>query len=315
MQAGALVVIWTLASELSTPGTNAMTSAASEALGSDTELRVEVAPDPEGMRLSDVGEANAVVRLSWDEGEHRRARILCFFRRSQRWIDREVVFDASDPERERGRTLGFLLASMVINASNEPSIAPAADRAMAPPSPLDTERGPERAFAGGYPATALAASAEVASAGAASGYGFWLGIERAVAARELWIGGAAHARFGWIGEAQASSRLLGLGIHLTWLPVQTRRLALGSRLGSSLAQLSATHVAPGGTQSETQNRVLPSAEVLAVSAYRLGPSSALSLQLGGEFLSGVTSISVSGKEVASWPWAALLLRLGIETAF
>ncbi|HET9931016.1 MAG TPA: hypothetical protein VFQ35_10025, partial [Polyangiaceae bacterium] len=78
MKAAALVVIWTLASELSSPATNAMTGAASEALGPDTELRLEASPDPEGIRLADVGNASAVVRLTWDESEHRRARITCF---------------------------------------------------------------------------------------------------------------------------------------------------------------------------------------------------------------------------------------------
>jgi hypothetical protein len=312
VQAGALVVIWTLASDLSTPGTNAMTGAASEALGPDTALRVEAAPDPEGMRLSDAGDASAVVRLSWDEAEHRRARILCFFRRSQRWIDREVVFDASDPERERGRTLGFLLASMVINASSEPEAA----AKQGPPNEPEragresaTQNSSGRPAATRVPASVLAASAEVTSAGAASGYGFWIGVERAVVGRELWIGGGAHARFGYIAPAQASSRLLGLGLHMSWLPVQAGRLTVGSRIGGSLAQLSAT------TSLETQNRVLPSAEVLALAGYRLSPGSVLSAQAGGEFLSGVTRISVAEKQVATWPWAAVLLRVGIETAF
>lgn len=319
MKAAALVVIWTLASELSSPATNAMTGAASEALGADTELRVEVAPDPEGIRLSDVGSANVVIRLTWDEAEHRRARITCFSRRGQRWIDREVVFEASDPERERGRTLGFLLASMVLHAAND-EVAPrtleatdteaARSPAEIPPSDFPPPRSEDEATA-----SSLAATAELASAGAVSGYGFWFGVERAVADRELWIGGGAHARFGSIVEAQASSRLLGLGVHMTWLPLHSGALVLGTRLGGSLSQLSAKRWAGSGSGEESQDRVLPSAEVLGLLGFRLAPRSVFSAQLGGEFLSGVTAISVRGQERATWPWAALLTRVGVETAF
>lgn len=319
MKASALVVIWTLASELSSPATTAMTGAASEALGPDMELRVEAAPDPEGVRLADVGNASAVVRLTWDEAEHRRARVVCFSRRSQRWIDREVVFEATDPDRERGRTLGFLLASMVLHAADaeptnvgtefvdEDTAAGAVPRSSSEPSSFEE---PDEASA-----SSLAATAELTSAGAASGYGFWFGVERAVVGRELWVGGGAHARFGSLVEAQASSRLLGLGVHMTWLPVRSGSLVLGARVGCSLAQLSAKRWAGSGSGEESQDRVLPSGEVLGVLGFRLAPRSYFSAQLGGEFLSGVTVISVRGEDRATWPWAALLTRVGVETAF
>lgn len=293
-----------------------MTSAASEALGPETELRVEPAPDPDGMRLADVGKANAVVRLTWDEAEHRRARILCYFRKSQRWVDREVVFDASDPERERGRTLGFLVASMLINANSPAgdSTEPDEPRSPSREAPRDnavTENGaraPQQ-----LPSTTLVAAAELASAGAATGYGFWLGAERAIFRQALWFGGSAHARFGFIDKAEANSRLLGLGLHLNWVTVRAGPLWLGARVGGSLAQLSATRLV--GDATESQNRVLPSAEILAHTGYRFSAGSALSAQLGGEFLSGVTRISVGENEVATWPWAALVVRAGIESAF
>ena len=164
-------------------------------------------------------------------------------------------------------------------------------------------------------ASSLAATAEVASAGAVSGYGFWFAVERAVADRELWIGGGAHARFGSIVEAQASSRLLGLGVHMTWLPVLSGSLVLGARLGCSLSQVSAKRWAGSGSGEESQDRVLPSGEVLGLVGFRLAPRSVFTAQLGGEFLSGVTVISVRGQERATWPWAALLTRVGVETAF
>ncbi|HET9934589.1 MAG TPA: hypothetical protein VFQ35_27985, partial [Polyangiaceae bacterium] len=240
-------------------------------------------------------------------------------RRGQRWIDREVVFETTDPERERGRTLGFLLASMVLHAANDeeapPTVETIADGARSSlevPPPDVPARPSEEADAS---ASSLAATAELASAGAASGYGFWFGVERAVAARELWIGGGAHARFGSIVEAQASSRLLGLGVHMTWLPVRSGSLIFGVRLGGSLAQLSAKRWAGSGTGEESQDRVLPSAEVLSLLGLRLAPRSVFTAQLGGEFLSGVTEVSVRGQARATWPWAALLTRVGVETAF
>lgn len=319
MQAAALVVIWTLASELSSPATSAMAGAASEALGPDMELRVEAAPDPEGLRLADVGNASAVVRLTWDEAEHRRARVVCFSRRSQRWVDREVVFETSDPERERGRTLGFLLASMVLHAASDGAATSADEPASEGIAPATPDRAASESAASQEAAessaSSLAATAELTSAGAASGYGFWFGVERAVVERELWVGGGAHARFGSLVEAQASARLLGLGVHLTWLPVRSNSLVLGARLGCSLAQLSAKRWAGSGSGEESRDRVLPSGEVLGVFGFRLAPRSTFSAQLGAEFLSGVTVISVRGENRATWPWAALLTRFGVETAF
>ncbi|MGC4090254.1 MAG: hypothetical protein QM756_20715 [Polyangiaceae bacterium] len=317
MQAGALVVIWTLSSELSTPGTLALTSAAGEALGADTELRVEAAPDPEGMRLSDVGGASAVVRLTWDEAEHRRAHLLCYVQSSQRWIDREVVFEATDPERERGRTLGFLLASMLLNDENATGPEPARQPPKSVPAKDAASPSSAAAAQPVRPArlsTALSAGAELASAGAASGYGFWVAGERSIAGQALWMGASGHARFGSIDSAQASSRLLALGMHLTWFFIRTEPIWLGGRLGASLNQLSATRTLPG-LPSETQSRILASTDVFAIAGVRFSRSSALSLQLGGEFLSGVTNISVKDQERATWPWAAFTGRAGVETAF
>lgn len=317
MQAGAIVVIWTLASELSTPGTNALTGAAAEALGPDTQVRLAVAPDPEGMRLDDARDASAVVRITWDEAEHRRARLLCFFRDSKRFVDREVVFESSDPERERGRTLGFLLASMLLDASVRAPADPTAAPREQPEAPhKDAASETARSSASTAPRTALLGAAEFASAGSVVGYGFWFAVERTLGSQRFWLGGSAHARFGSIEHAQASSRVIGLGLQASWLALRAGPVWAGARFGCSVAQLRAargTESSSGGSQ--TQSRILPSAEVLVHGGYRFSPASALSLQLGTELLPGTTEIYVGDSHLATWPWAAFLARVGVETAF
>jgi hypothetical protein len=333
--AAPIIVIWMLASELSTAGTVAMTNAAREALGKDAELRVQAAPDPEGMRLSDVGTAAGTVRVSWDSSEHRRARLLVYLPASERWLDRELSFKADDPEVERGRALGFVVASIFLDAGAVPRPNSGSESARAPTrasqksaqaanagtrrasapstslSPSPPPSGPDTSPAN----AALTAAATIVGPGTATAFGAWLSGSRWIAGG-LWLGVAGQARLGEIPEARASSRFLAAGVNATW---QFWHLSQNSWLGvrgsAAVAQLALSHFSSDDAVTVRRARVLPVFELALHAGYRLGVASALVLDFGAEMVPGSTDIYVRNERVASWSPFVGVVRLGVQTSF
>jgi hypothetical protein len=68
-------------------------------------LRVEAALD-----------ALAAVSLVWDDEQHLHARTRLHVARSDRWTNRDIAFEVADKPSERGRALGFTIASMLPEA-------------------------------------------------------------------------------------------------------------------------------------------------------------------------------------------------------
>jgi hypothetical protein len=315
-----LVVIWTLASELSSPSTVAMSRATHDALGATSEVRTEAAPPGDGLRPQSLAQVSGWVRVSWDSAEHRRARLLCYLPALDRWIDREVAFSPSDPESERGRTLGFLVASIFIDAGVVPPSSERGVRVSPPPAapstpPPTIEDEPSEPSKPRL--TSLGAAAEVTGPGTATGFGAWLAVERSVLGSELWLGGAARARFGSVSEAQATSRLLALGFQATWLAwTPSSKSRVGVRGGASVAQLSMAHLSDDDAGvPEAQSRFLAVFELVLHSRYHFAPASALAVDLGAQVLSGKTEIYVHQRRVGTWPHAVPVLRLGVESTF
>jgi hypothetical protein len=317
--ARALIVIWTLASELPSPGTAAMTNATHDALGPESEVRAEAALEGDAMSFAKAEHASGVVRVSWDSDDHRRARVLCYLPGLERVIDREVVFAASDPELERGRTLGFLVASIFIDAG---VVAPPAD-ALDPSRPTGATPAKEsfesKPLEGAASSSrwAIGAAAQLAGPGTPTGFGAWLGLERSLGKLPFWLGGSFQARFGTVAEAQASSRFLALGLHATWLFLQPSvRSWVGVRGGASLAQLSIARLSDSdAAEPERRSRFLGAFELMLHTGYDFTPGSALAVDVGGELLSGKTRIFLRQREVAKWPLLVPTLRVGVNSTF
>lgn len=321
MAARALVVIWTLASELSSPGTVAMRNATHDALGPDSVVRAEPLPDTDSPPPQAL-KASGVVRVTWDEGEHRRARVSCYLPALDRWVEREVVFAPSDPEFERGRTLGFLVASIFIDAGvveRAPEPVREKERPVMTAAPKSSSEPPQAVSASSDSDSkaALGAAAQIAGPGAATGFGAWLGLERQLRGSTLWIGGAGQARFGSIPEAQASSRFLALGLQATWLAwLPSPKSWLGIRGSASVAQLSVAHLSDDDAgEPDRQSRLLAAFELVLHTGYQFSTASALAGDVGAEFLSGKTAIWVHQRQVAAWPQFVPVLRLGVKSTF
>ncbi len=118
MLLSAITVLVVLASGDPADGsTRAMEQALRVALG--PAARIDIAdpksiPETEEALVASASEAHAtlLVVVAWSDRQ-RRATLRVMKPSQGRWLDREIRFDAADIATERGRTVGFALASMV----------------------------------------------------------------------------------------------------------------------------------------------------------------------------------------------------------
>jgi hypothetical protein len=110
------LVLLVAAGEAASPATTAMTQGARDAVGGTlTEVRETPATPTDADALAAEGPSgpDAVAELIWRDADHRRSTLRVHLRQSRRWIERSFAFAASDPPAERGRTLGFAVASIL----------------------------------------------------------------------------------------------------------------------------------------------------------------------------------------------------------
>lgn len=300
MAAPSVVAILLLGTGLGSPGVEELRSSAQQALGPDTEVRVAIVREPS--EPSAPRDAAGVVRVSFGpDAEH--VRLGCYLPRLRRWVERDLWFDPEDPEAERGRTLGFLVASMVVDQGVLPEKAPRVTPEAPAPSPAVVRNAPS--------STAVAAGVEASGPGTGSGFGAYAGLERR-ALRWLGVGGAAHARFGSIQAAQASTRLLALGPELSLRALPIGRGWLGLRANLTLSYLWVSHLSDDDLQPDNQARWLPGAELAVHGGFPVAQAVAVFADAGATGLLGQTELEVRHRVVATWPWLSGLLRLGIQ---
>jgi hypothetical protein len=111
------VVILVAAGGAADPATLAIERAASEALGRTARIVVRESmgtpTDGEALAVGSEEGERAAVEVIWADGAHRLAMLRVHLAGSGRWIDRAIGFGAGDADSERGRTIGFAVASML----------------------------------------------------------------------------------------------------------------------------------------------------------------------------------------------------------
>jgi hypothetical protein len=116
--------------------TRAMAGATHDALGSSAVVVVREVPEPndtEALATERSENADAVVELSWTDARHEQASVKMHIARDRKWVERSIGFLRLDADAERGRTLGFTIASIVPQAAiATPMPAPAPASAPAP---------------------------------------------------------------------------------------------------------------------------------------------------------------------------------------
>jgi hypothetical protein len=300
LAATALLVIWVSAAELSSPGTDALVHTARDALGPTMEVRVAAAA--EGARPGPGTPTTGVVELSWESESG--AHLHCYVPASRRWIDRSVTFDSDDPPVERGRTLGFLVASIFVEEPRRERVVPAPRQL---PPPVAPKAPSTRAGA--------AAAMTVVGPGDGTSFGGRVVFDYRVLS-SLRVGIAGEARFGTLPSAQATSRLLAVGGQVTWEAWQPEPHSyLGPVLAAYAAELRITHLSPEGPIAVSKSHWFPAVQTVLGGGLAIGAASAAYAEIGAEIVAGRTTIEVEGERRARTGYATPTARIGLRTEF
>src|SRR5690242_2576153 len=123
-----LVVIFVAAGETNNPATESATSAARELLGAEHEVQVReidaLHDDDRTLSIASALHASAVVELVWELPDHRGVHIRFHVEPRPGYRDRFLAFSEGDDLSERGRTVGYAIASNITapqDASNPPT--------------------------------------------------------------------------------------------------------------------------------------------------------------------------------------------------
>jgi hypothetical protein len=312
MTPAAVLAIVVAAGEAHSAASTAMQAAAIEVVGEPEGVRVVEAAavsDAEAVRVERALGVRAVVALAWGDADRLQARLRLHAARTDRWIDRDFVFAAADTPAERGRALGFAMATML--PEGDPSLPLAinkeAPREEAPAAPPGRNALEALFLAGG------------GLGGPAGGLGGRLAFERFVAAR-LSLDGAVASRVGLVStiDARLVTSSLALGGALWALaPTAARRLGLAVRLEALLVDEAVAHTAPSGATT-WKSQLLPGAALGAAATFRLGGPVELCVAGGLEAAFGtvdVTVVAPSGSGSARLPAARAVGEAGLRVRF
>jgi len=311
----------------------AFQQAARRVLGSDAQVHTLLAASdpPDEESVAKAPDADGVVELSFS-AEGRMARLHCYLAREKRWLEREISFgdrpgSARSEISERGRLLGFAVATMFASDADEathepepPVLAPV----KAPPSVATPKAGvqPDTAAQPRTPpdrrarhvaefAAVMSTGLEGTASGLGASAGFRLGLTGPLWAR-LFIAG----RSGNIPEAQASTRtaLMGGGVAFAFLP-DSASFELGARLDLFASYFDASHLSEDDVAPDRQSRWLGGADIVAEGGWRVTRNAGVFLGAGLEGTLGRTEIYTHHQRVAVVPPFRATAELGFRTRF
>jgi hypothetical protein len=136
------LILLVAAGESGDATTRGIADATQDALGSESRVLVREseggAPDDaQALATERSSRANAVVELCWVAPRHRRATLRMHVASTGSWIERHFAFRRADADAERGRTLGFAVASILPEALSSAQSPPATEM------PLGAQEGGE----------------------------------------------------------------------------------------------------------------------------------------------------------------------------
>jgi hypothetical protein len=266
--------------------------------------------------------ADAVAEVTWADASHRHASLHVHPRPLSRWIDRDIGFDPSDADVERGRTLGFAVAAMLPDRVR-PQLPPQPPGAVVPPAlppgseDLDIENGTGTGRrrgtgteGGAHAHGAVDVVAAAAAGGDATGIGGGLALRILLDAHFAVIG-SGGVRVGSDSSAQATPLILFVGAGLGWRAMgEDARFRFGFRLDGFGMRESLSRTGAGA-----QARWVPAADLLAEGILRMTQGAGVVLGVGAESAFGTTDVFVRGQKVSTIPPLRFIGVLGIEAAF
>jgi hypothetical protein len=311
----------------------AFEQAARRVLGSEANLKFEVAasdpPDQESVARATA--VDGVVELSFTPADN-KARVHCYVAKEQRWLDREISFGERRASLqietvERGRLLGFAVASM-FSGDTQAEPATAAPATAAPPpavaAPLPAVQAPARDSERSSPperndrGTRSIEFAGIVSSGLngkAAGLGASAALRLALTG-PLWARTFVAGRAGNIPQAQASTRtaLLGAGVALALLPAR-QAFELGARVDAFASYFDASHLSEDDIDPDRRSRWLAGGDLLAEGGVRIAGGAGVLLAVGVEAMLGKTDIYTHGNRVAVVPPLRAVAEFGFRTRF
>jgi hypothetical protein len=275
--------------------------------------------DAEAANLALELHADAVVELTWSIPDHLRANIHLRRTATGRWIDREIGFRSVDDPAERGRTVAFMVVSMLperlratsttTNATTTPSeTAPTSDRRLPPPP---TAAGQNHGGSiGGMLIAALGVGDNGGGAGGALDLRVGLGPTFA-----LRFGGGARA--GQDPPARVLTRFYYGAAGIAWSVWSARsaRAALGLRWDALLVRTDFSHLSTGPIGTEHDGKWMPGADLLLEATYFITHGAAIAVGAGGEATFGKTDLLVGGRRINTIKPLRPLLELGLRAVF
>lgn len=316
MSLGAVLVVLILSSADADPAAPALAGAARELLGETATIRLVLTPSdlPDAVALQRAGAADGVVELVWSD-DHQSALLHCYVTRDARWVDRKITFSADDEAAQRGRLLGFAIASMFPRLASPPE-TPETPRAS-PPPPADAQ-AVVAAKSRARPARVeleLAATATTGVRGPADAVGAMLGV-RLPLARAFSLHASVGARVGEIPSAQAATKSANGALGLAWLaspgdsPIQ-----LGLRADFIASWLEVTRPSASDSEVESRSRWTAGAAALLEGGYRFSGRLGAYAGAGTEAVLSPTDVYTQGELEAELPTFRVVGELGLRARF
>jgi hypothetical protein len=300
-------------SEVGTPTTDAVVDALEEVFGPDVRVLVRglaSTPDDEtSARMARDDRARAAVRLSWVGSGRDEAFIVVSFPDGRGRLDRHLVFAPSDPPRERGRAVGFVVASILLPPAPRPAApvakpAPIVALASATPAP------PPRWGLDVY------GDATVPLDGHGTGLGVGLGTRFRVGERwGMRLGFCA--RSATLEAAQASSLELSLsaGAYRTLYATRSDSFSIAGRVEGLVLRQGLTHFSDDDPRPVEKGRLVAGTAQLLELAWRLTPALVVHGAVGAEETLGSTRVVVHEETVAQIAIWRMVAELGVRARF
>jgi hypothetical protein len=297
-----------------------MVASAKAVLGASATVELvtaDVVDDGVAAHEATARHATLVVELhSAGNSVHVRALVVA----ENRFADRDLGFGERDRPEERGRTLGFAVASMmpVVMAAPPPVSPPPSTNPPPSPPPVGPDHPNAPPVAPRRWIGALDASGTMALALGGAGTSFGAMVAATLQPRAPWgIRLGVSPRFGELGEAQATTVTVvtSAGVSLQLGAPRPWTLGFGARLGVLAGFVRVTHYSADDPEPDHQSRWLPGFDAAIEGILRLAPALALVLGGGIEGFFGSTDVYVRGQPVVTMSPLRVLGELGMRARF
>jgi hypothetical protein len=302
-------------SDAGAPATTALVRALEEVFGSEVQVQIRGVDAPPGddalARLA--GQARGAVFVAW-QGAGRDRAALRVMSRAHAPVDRLLTFAASDPPEERGRAVGFVIASILLPAPARPPPPEVQVARPAPPPPVPATVA--SVAPASNPRWGLEAFGDAAAplGGHGPGMGVGLGARLQLGAR--WgVRVGLSARSTTVDEAQASSLELAVAAGLTFTLHRSGAFAVGARVDGLGLRQGLTHFSADDREPVQRARYLPGAAQLLELEWQLAPAAALHGAIGVEEALGTTGVEVRDRRVAEIAVWRAVAEVGVRVRF